>query len=278
MGCLGEVTSLFYFDSKSMTQKIHLIILLLTLFALGAYAQAISPDKYASLLLGKWEIRTYGYEFRPDGGCQMINPDDGTVLKSGKWSIAAQNLSLKWNDEPSQLWTLKFLTPDLWEWESAPGRVWEATRLGSVPESQESTPLEPTADDAKNCEFYTRAILKNEDRNESTLNSCYAPDFRKLILLGIASTDDDPLPYLNYDFVYETQDTNPKVLKIGPAAIRGAQINVPVVMQQGKNRPFTKTWIFVRIKDRWMVSDILTSGHEFSDGSLAAKLAKQFSK
>ena len=278
MGCLGEVISLFYFDSKNMTQKIHLIILALTLFALGAHAQAISPDKYVSLLLGKWEIRTYGYEFRPDGGCQMFNPDDGTVLKSGKWSIAAQNLSLKWNDEPSQLWTLKFLTPDLWEWESAPGRVWEATRLGSVPEAQESTPLEPTADDAKNCEFYTRAILKNEDRNESTLNSCYAPDFRKLILLGIASTDDDPLPYLNYDFVYETQDTNPKVLKIGPAAIRGAQINVPVVMQQGKNRPFTKTWIFVRIKDRWMASDILTSGHEFSDGSLAAKLAKQFSK
>ena len=51
-----------------MTQKIHLIIFALTLFALGAYAQVISPDKYASLLLGKWEIRTYGYEFRPDGG------------------------------------------------------------------------------------------------------------------------------------------------------------------------------------------------------------------
>ena len=50
--------------------------------------------------------------FVQTGGCQMFNPDDGTVLKSGKWSIAAQNLSLKWNDEPSQLWTLKFLTPD----------------------------------------------------------------------------------------------------------------------------------------------------------------------
>ena len=52
MGCLGEVISLFYFDSKNMTQKIHLIILALTLFALGAHAQAISPDKYVRLLPG----------------------------------------------------------------------------------------------------------------------------------------------------------------------------------------------------------------------------------
>ena len=261
-----------------MKQKILLLILTLTLSTGVANAQSISPDQYPRLLLGKWEVRTYGYEFRADGVCDLFNPDDASILKTGKWKLNGQRLSLAWPGEKEQIMVIRFVSSDAWEWESSPGRVWEATRMGGENAVQNTAALPPNAEDARNCEFYTKAILKNEDRNENTLNSCYAPDFRNLIFLGIQSTDEDPLPFLNYDFVYETQDSNPKVLKIGPATIQVGQISVPVAMQHTGSKPFTKTWIFSRVNDRWMVTDIVTAGHEFNNGSLADKLAKQFQK
>jgi hypothetical protein len=47
-------------------------------------------------------------------------------------------------------------------------------------------------------------------------------------------------------------------------------------MQHAGSKPFTKTWIFSRVNDRCMVMDIVTAGHEFNNGSLADKLAKEY--
>jgi hypothetical protein len=261
-----------------MDLKIFLLILDLTISAGGVNPDSISTDQYPSLLLGKWEVRTYGYEFRADGVCALFNPDDASILKTGKWKFDGPRLLLDWSGANEQIMLIRFVSPDAWEWERSPKRVWEATRMGNENVLQNIATHAPNAEDAKKCEFYTKAILKIEDRNENALNSCYAPDFRKLIFLGIQSTDEDPLPFLNYDFVYETQDTNPNVLKIGPARIQGEQISVPVEMQHIGSKPFTKTWIFSRVNDRWMVMDIVTVGHEFKNGSLSDKLAKQFQK
>ena len=79
-----------------MKQKILLLILALNLSAVVFNAQSISPDQYPRLLLGKWEVRTYGYEFRADGVCDLFNPDDASILKTGKWRLSGPRLSLAW--------------------------------------------------------------------------------------------------------------------------------------------------------------------------------------
>jgi hypothetical protein len=258
-----------------MKQKI--LIFAVTLLTWQANAYSASSDQREQII-GKWDVRTYGHEFLKDGTCRIFDPEDGKTFTTGKWQLQGGILSLFWPGEPELKVRVHFLTPDSFEWESTPGRMIEVTRIGAITAVPDKAPQKPKAEDVKNCEFYTKAILKNSDRNENTLSSCYTPEFCRLIKLGIASTDEDPLPYLNYDFIYETQDSNPQILKTGPGVIKGEQIFVPVVMQHPRNKPFTKQFVYSRINDRWLVSDILTSGHEFSDGSLASQLAKQFQK
>jgi hypothetical protein len=79
-------------------------------------------------IIGKWEIRTYGHQFKKDGAYILFNPDDGSILANGKWKIKDARLCLAC-DGKEQLVKVKITGPDSWEWQSAPDRIWEANRI-----------------------------------------------------------------------------------------------------------------------------------------------------
>jgi hypothetical protein len=79
-------------------------------------------------IIGKWEIRTYGYEFKKDGTYILFNPDNGSVLVNGKWKVKDSRLYLV-SEGREQLAKLKITGPDSWEWQSSPDRIWEANRI-----------------------------------------------------------------------------------------------------------------------------------------------------
>jgi hypothetical protein len=123
------------------------------------------------------------------------------------------------------------------------------------------------------CERITRKITSSSDRDELILNAYYTPTFASLIKKGCEAGDGEA-PYLNYDFIGETQDDSPKPISIGPGKIVGNTIHVPYVQVHTypNSRPFTKTWVFVKENGEWRASDILTSGREQGNGSMFANL------
>jgi hypothetical protein len=123
------------------------------------------------------------------------------------------------------------------------------------------------------CERITQKIVSSSDRDELILNTYYTPSFAALIKKGCEAGDGEA-PYLNYDFIGETQDDSPKPISIGPGKIVGNTIHVPYVQVHTypNSRPFTKTWVFVKENGEWRASDILTSGREQGNGSMFAGL------
>ncbi len=106
----------------------------LSVFASISIAKAEIPvDSYPQLIVGRWEIRTYGNTFRADGVCYLFNPDNDEILDTGTWSIKGTRLSMNWQDLGKQNVGVKFLSKDSWEWQSTPERIWEATRLDRGP-------------------------------------------------------------------------------------------------------------------------------------------------
>ena len=97
-------------------------------FAHAAEAE-VPVDSYSRLIVGKWEVRTYGYSFLPDGTCSTFNPDNNEVLDTGTWSLKGKKLTMAWQTTGKQTVGVNFLSKDSWEWQSTPERVWEATRL-----------------------------------------------------------------------------------------------------------------------------------------------------
>ncbi len=134
----------------------------------------------------------------------------------------------------------------------------------------------PTEKDATACELTTRKIVSSSDRDEVVLQSFYTPEFSRLIRQGCQSADG--VPYLNYDFIMETQDSNPTPLRLGPARIKGNKILVSFVQQHQGAESFTKTWVFVNQNAKWLVEDLLTSGLDRQspqqEDSMYADLAK----
>ena len=121
------------------------------------------------------------------------------------------------------------------------------------------------------CERITRKITSSSDRDELILNAYYTPTFASLIKKGCEAGDGEA-PYLNYDFIGETQDDSPKPISIGPGKIVGNTIHVPFIQAHINSTPFTKTWVFVNQNGKWLASDILTSGREQGNGSMVADL------
>ena len=96
---------------------------------------AIPVRDYPRLILGKWEIRTYGHYYRPDGTVVIFNPDNSEIMEKGTWSLAGDKLSMNWEERERPLRQkvrIKFISPDSWEWYSTKGRVWDATRMDAA--------------------------------------------------------------------------------------------------------------------------------------------------
>lgn len=107
------------------------IIPILILLATSMVSWAGDPpaiDKSTQFLIGKWEIRTYGYHFKADGTMELFNPDDGSKLGSGTWSLKGNQLRIKTEDKEQNI-KIKIISKDEWVWIVAPDRTWEATRI-----------------------------------------------------------------------------------------------------------------------------------------------------
>jgi hypothetical protein len=116
-----------------MRTFLSLIFIALVLVLTKTSHAEIHVSSYPQLIIGKWDIRTYGHSFSSDGTCSIFNPDNNEVLETGTWSMRGGKLTMNWPSRQKQTVGIKFLNKDLFEWQSSPGRVWEATRLGSTP-------------------------------------------------------------------------------------------------------------------------------------------------
>lgn len=108
--------------------KIIPILILVAASLLSQAGDLIAQDKSTHYLIGKWEIRTYGYHFKADGTMELFNPDDGSKLSSGTWSLKGNQLHIKTDDKEQNI-KIKIISKDEWEWIAAPDRTWEATRI-----------------------------------------------------------------------------------------------------------------------------------------------------
>ena len=88
----------------------------------------VPAQQYAELIIGQWEVRTYGYEFKADGTATTFNPFDGQLLDKGTWSIKGRTLTMNWESLGRQVVPIRFINPSLWEWQSPKG-PWKATRI-----------------------------------------------------------------------------------------------------------------------------------------------------
>ena len=89
---------------------------------------SLAIDRSTKYLIGKWEVRTYGYHFKADGTFDLFNPDDGSKLGEGTWSIMGNRLHISIDGKHQDV-EFKIISKDKWEWISTPDRSWEATRI-----------------------------------------------------------------------------------------------------------------------------------------------------
>lgn len=126
------------------------------------------------------------------------------------------------------------------------------------------------------CVQKTQAIMDQKiHQNDPSIQEVCTIRFKDYLRRGLHATKDDPVPFLNADFRYDTQDDYPKVNSTGPAVQIGHKISVPVKLQFGKNTPFTKSWVFVEENGTWLLDDVQTQkSGESSVKSMAGDLSK----
>jgi hypothetical protein len=119
-----------------MTMLLRSALLLISIAAVSVPGKIIAGEQpptenYSSLIVGKWDIRTYGYDFKSGGKADLFVPNSGEVLETGTWSMDGDRLSLQWESRGLQTVRVRFQSADQWEWLSDNDRIWEATRLAT---------------------------------------------------------------------------------------------------------------------------------------------------
>ena len=116
--------------------------------------------------------------------------------------------------------------------------------------------------------------------NDDLLSAC-TKKFRKLLEKGYEEPPDGGIGYFDHDFRYETQDSYPRIVKMGPAVLDGETIKVPIDLSfdafgSSDGESFRKTWIFVRENGNWKADDLLTERANEPVKSLAKELLEAF--
>lgn len=136
--------------------------------------------------------------------------------------------------------------------------------------------------DLADCIEITKVLMaQTGDGTYDDLLSACTKKFRNLIAKGLDIPAGEVQPYFNYDFVYDTQDSYPRIVKMGPATRNGETIKVPVDLRWdahggSEGESFRKTWIFVRENGNWKADDLLTERANEPVKSLATELAEAF--
>ena len=103
-----------------------------------------------------------------------------------------------------------------------------------------------------------KAFLKtNYCDDQAVPKTFFTPEFAALWLKACNPPEGEAI-YWGCDPIMESQDTDPELLSLGPSEADGDSILVPVVYKH--QTPYTKTFVFVQSKGRWVISDIITNG------------------
>ena len=117
---------------------------------------------------------------------------------------------------------------------------------------------EPAKSSLQLCEEKTKAFLKTDYCMDPKIpTTFFTPEFAALWLKACNPPDGEAI-YWGCDPIMESQDTDPELLSLGPSEADGDSILVPVVYKHESS--YTKTFVFVQFKGRWVISDIITNG------------------
>jgi hypothetical protein len=92
-------------------------------------AATIAPDQYSRLLVGKWSILSFKYNFEANHAFTYTTVFDPVHPIPGTWEIAEEKLVLRHGDGTLQTVGIKFTTPDSWEWLREGGASFIASRI-----------------------------------------------------------------------------------------------------------------------------------------------------
>jgi hypothetical protein len=106
-----------------------LCALVLSTSAAHAAPSPLPVEKYSRAIVGKWEIRNTVYAFKKDGTYGMGTSSESNVQEAGRWRISDKTLTLTDPEGHSVAVGISFVSKDQWEWESKPGRTWQAVRV-----------------------------------------------------------------------------------------------------------------------------------------------------
>jgi hypothetical protein len=123
-----------------------------------------------------------------------------------------------------------------------------------------SASAEPAKSSLQLCEEKTKAFLKtNYCEDPAVPKTFFTPDFAALWLKACNPPEGETI-YWGADPILETQDSDPKLLGIGPAESLEEKVFVPVGYKHAGQSPYKKIFVFEQHKGRWVIADILTDG------------------
>ena len=139
--------------------------------------------------------------------------------------------------------------------------------------------------DLADCIEITKMLMAQTGDGETQkdiLGAC-TKRFRRLLEKGYEMPPDGGIGYFDHDFRYDTQDSYPRIVKMGPAVLDGETIKVPIDLSfdafgSSDGETFGKTWIFVRENGNWKADDLLTERANEPVKSLAKELSEAFSQ
>lgn len=119
---------------------------------------------------------------------------------------------------------------------------------------------EPAQSSLQFCEEKTKTFLKTDYVSDPKIpKTFFTPEFAALWLKACNPLEGETI-YWGADPILETQDTDPKLLSLGPAETGGENIAVPVVYKHQGAPSYSKVFVFTQHKGRWVIADIITAG------------------
>ena len=123
-----------------------------------------------------------------------------------------------------------------------------------------SASAEPAKSSLQLCEEKTKAFLKTNYVSDPKIpKTFFTPEFATLWLKACNPPEGETI-YWGADPILETQDTDPKLLSLGPAETNGENISVPVIYKHQGAPSYSKVFVFTQHKGRWVIADIITAG------------------
>jgi len=125
--------------------------------------------------------------------------------------------------------------------------------------SQSARP--PGPDSLSACTMAVRGILDASDRDGLLAHA--SPSFAAILRRNFG-----PPGPIDFDPRFDTQDELPDVKNFGTPTARGEQILIPVSLVfeatpwRTMETSLTKTYVFSRVNNQWLLDDILSSGRE----------------